>query len=218
QIRDRRTGFVSPLTDVVLVLNARPTALVSGDATICNGQSAVVQALLTGAAPWKVTWASNGVNLGVSNVLASPATLTVSPVDPFPNRTNAVTYTVTALSDANSCESFPTNISGSATIIINPRPTASVTGTNTICNGDSTILSADLTGIGPWTVRWSDGFEQTTNTSPGSSVTATRSVNPANLLPNYPTNFLYTVTAVSNATTCVANPGDLNGGALITVN
>jgi len=37
-------------------------------------------------------------------------------------------------------------------------PTATVTGSATICAGQTTEIRADLTGSGPFTVRWSDGF------------------------------------------------------------
>jgi hypothetical protein len=81
-----------------------PTAVVSGDAAICLGSSTTIQAALTGAAPWTVTWSDGIVQSGVA---ASPATRLVSPV-------TTTIYTVTAISDVN-CASVGT---GSATVMV----------------------------------------------------------------------------------------------------
>lgn len=87
---------------------APATATVSGDATICFGASATIQAALTGAPPWSVTWSDGVVQ---SNVPASPATRLVSP-------TATTTYTVTAVADANG----PGTASGSAQVVVSPPP------------------------------------------------------------------------------------------------
>jgi hypothetical protein len=64
---------------------------------------------------------------------------------------------------------------------------AAVSGTTTICNGSATTIQAALTGTGPWTLTWSDGFIQTVAASP-----ANRSVAP-------PATTTYTITSVSTA-------------------
>jgi len=172
-----------------ITVNALPTATVSGSATICAGSSTTLTAALTGTGPWNVTW-SDGVTQ--SAVAASPATRSVSP----PTTT---TYTVTSVSDAN-CTG---TTSGSAVITVKALPTATVSGDAEICAGSSTMLTAALTGTGPWNVTWSDGVTQTgVATSP-----ATRSVSPA-------TTTTYTVTSVTS--NGCSNTG--TGSATITVN
>jgi hypothetical protein len=178
---------------------------------------------LSGAAPWTVTWSSNGIVVAViSNVLSNNHTYTVTPVNPNLNNAITTVYTVTALSDGNTCDAFPSNFTGSASITINPRPTATLIDSNTICNGQTTAIRALLTGIGPWTVRWSDGVVQVTNVAVGNPVTLVRqlsSLEVTNLLPNLPTTHFFSVTSVSNATGCVANqPGDIQGTNSVTVN
>src|SRR5207249_2644020 len=74
-----------------LTVNARPTSVASGSATICNGGSTTISAALTGTGPWTVTWSDAVVQTGV---VSSPATRSVSP-------STTTTYTVTALTDAN---------------------------------------------------------------------------------------------------------------------
>ena len=112
---------------VTVTVDPKPTAAVSGSAAICPGGATLVQAVLTGTAPWTVTW-SDGVTQ--SGVAASPATRSVSPA-------GTTTYTVTALSDAHCAGTA----SGSAAVVVNPRPTASAGGSAEICAGGSTPLS-----------------------------------------------------------------------------
>jgi hypothetical protein len=85
-------------------------------------------------------------------------------------------------------------------------PTATVRSADStaICSGSSATIHADLTGIGPWNVTWSDGTVQT-------NVTAS----PATLSVSPTSTRSYTVTEVSDATGC--SPGTASGSAMITV-
>jgi hypothetical protein len=109
--------------------------------------------------------------------------------------THTITYTFT---DVNGC----TN-SATASIKVNALPTATVSGSAFICLGSSTMISAALTGTGPWNVTWSDGVTQNGVASP-----ATRSVSPGSTT-------TYTVTNVTDANGC-SNIG--TGSAIVTVN
>ena len=176
-------------------VNAHPTAAVSGSATICNSSSTSISAALTGTGPWNVTWSDGTHQNGVSS---SPATRSVS-------SSATTTYTVTALTDAN-CTAQGGDLTGSAVVTVNTRPTATVSGSATICAGSSTSISSALTGTGPWNVAWSDGTHQNgVSASP-----ATRSVSPS-------ATTTYTVTALTDAN-CSALGGDLMGSAVVTVN
>ena len=222
QTRDLRTGFTnaSPMP-VTLTLYPRPTAAVTGTNVICNGESTLIQAALTGVAPWTVVWSSNGIPIITnSGVMIPNNTITVSPVNPLLNNATNVLYSVSAVSDFFGCGGFTNNLTGGALITINPRPTASVTGTNTICNGQSTPVHAALTGLGPtWTVTWtSNGVPFLTHTV--ATRTDTVQVSPVDANLNGATNALYVVSALTDQSTgCTNNqPGDLKGGALITIN
>jgi polygalacturonase len=177
---------------VVTSTCVNPTANVSGGGTICSGNSANIQAALTGTQPWSVTWSDGLVQSGVTT---SPAMRTVSP-------TSNTNYTVTALSDSTGCPAG--TLSGVASVTVNGHPTATVSGGGTVCGGNSVNIQAALTGTQPWSVTWSDGTVQSgVTTNP-----ATRSVSPP-----FSTN--YTVTALSDATGCGA--GALSGSASVTV-
>ena len=76
----------------------------------------------------------------------------------------------------------------------------------TICSGGSATIHADLTGTGPWLVKWSD--ESTPDNVSSSPVT--RVVSPASTT-------VYTITSLSDNSGCVAPP-TLSGSATVTVN
>ena len=105
---------------------------------------------------------------------------------------------------------------------INPRPTAALLSFNTTtCNeGPVYTLTNTLTGFGPWTVAWNDGYIQTTNGPVGSPVTLVRTVNPTNSIGvNTASNNVYFVTNVEDANTCIGNlPGDITGVVTNTIN
>ncbi|MCC6129447.1 MAG: immunoglobulin domain-containing protein [Acidobacteria bacterium] len=176
---------VSPSAE--LTVSVVPTALVTGGAQLCAGESTTIQAALTGTGPFSILW-SDG--LQQNNVTASPVVRTVTPG-------STTVYTITTIQNAT-CTGTS---SGSATVTVNPVPTGVVSGSTTICGGGSANLSVSLTGTGPWDLTWSDGFLQTSATSP-----AVRSVTPA-----FTTT--YTVTALSDST-CT---GSATGSATVTL-
>jgi len=177
---------------VVTVPCINPTASVSGGGTICSGDSANIQATLTGTGPWNVTWSDGFVQNAVAS---SPAMRSVSPL-------TSTNYTVTGLSDATACPAG--TLSGSASVNVLARPTANVSGGGQVCGGSSVNIQAALTGTSPWSVTWSDGFVQNAVTSSP----ATRSVSP-------PVSTNYTVTALSDSNGCPS--ASLSGSAPVTV-
>ncbi|MCC6723160.1 MAG: gliding motility-associated C-terminal domain-containing protein [Saprospiraceae bacterium] len=124
-----------------------PTVTISGTGEFCQGTTPNLSLNLdlTGQQPWVVTYTING---------GAPITVTV-PSSPFSLPVSvAGTYTLVSVSGANQCTNTAT---GSATIVENPSPTASLTGGGTICegSGETIPLSIVLTGEAPWSVQWS---------------------------------------------------------------
>ena len=151
---------------------APATATVSGDATICFGASATIQAALTGTPPWNVTWSDSVVQ---SNVQTSPATRVVSP-------TATTTYTVTAVADANG----PGTASGSAQVVVGPPPPPLVMNAPSVVGQDSPNRVASVASIGGAVYAWTitngaitsgQGTNQITFTSGAAGTTLTLSVN-----------------------------------------
>lgn len=98
-----------------VIVKPLPTAAVSGGGAVCTGNTATVSVSLTGTGPWSITYAINGTNQPVVNgIISSPYTITTG---------TAGTYTIVAVSDAN----CPGTFSGSAVVVINSKPIASIT-------------------------------------------------------------------------------------------
>lgn len=101
---------------------------ISGNTTICSGQSTILSATGEGSFVW-----SNGEN------------------GSFVTVTDPGTYTITA-SMLNGCIS-----SDSVVVIVNPRPSPSIIGDDTICQGQT----ATLTATGGVSYIWSNGSTDT---------------------------------------------------------
>jgi hypothetical protein len=119
---------------------ARPTAAVSGGATICAGGSATVTATLTGVAPFSVTWSDGNVQNVASGTTAARS---VSP-------SATTTYTVTVITDAN-CSGTS---SGSATVTVNTLPAFTQPPNQTIPKNTKATLTVNPTGTAPFTYEW----------------------------------------------------------------
>ncbi|KXK39636.1 MAG: PKD domain-containing protein [Bacteroidetes bacterium OLB9] len=103
---------------------------------------------------------------GVSYVWSTGETTSSIDVSPVVN----TTYTVTA-TDANGCSN-----TASATVIVNGLSiNASITGDDEICLGESTVLTAELSGGTPLSYLWNTG-ETTASITVNPSVTSTFSV------------------------------------------
>jgi len=183
-----------------------PTATVSGDASICAGTSTIIQAALTGTAPWEVTWSDGVTQTGVSS---SPATRSVNP-------SSTTTYTVTAVSDALCAgTSF-----SSAVVTVNPRPTAVASGSATIPPGGS----APLSGSGGVSCSWSpatglsDPASCSPTASPSSTTTYTLTVADANGCDstNNPTVTVTVASQTPTTTTLVSSPNPSAFGQPVT--
>jgi uncharacterized protein YjdB len=132
----------TPFTATVIV-NPKPTAVISGTKSICIGQTADITITLTGTSPWSVTYtettASGTVTNTVPGIISTTFIFAVAP-------TVNTTYAITAVSDANCTGTF----SGSAVITVNPLPT--ITGTLNVCVGSSITLTGSPTkaAANPW--------------------------------------------------------------------
>jgi gliding motility-associated-like protein len=94
------------------------------------------------------------------------------------------------------------------TIRLYPRPTATLTGTNTICEGTNTPISFALTGNGPWTLTY-------TRTIDGVTETITQNVLTSPFVTNEEAG-TFALVSLSDAN-CTALPSGLTGTATITV-
>ncbi|HPT10807.1 MAG TPA: hypothetical protein PL087_10390, partial [Bacteroidales bacterium] len=174
-----------------------PTATLSGGGTICAGASVDLNVAFTGTAPWTITYTDGTTPVTVSGITANPYTLTVTPEA-------TATYTISNVTDGNLCSNVGT---GSAAILVNPLPTATISGGTAICPGGSATISVDLTGTAPWNFTYFDGTAYT----PVTGVMTT----PYTFLVAPTATTTYTITEVTDANLCM-NTG--TGSAEIIVN
>ena len=137
---------------VTVTVNSLPTAAISGTSTICNGTTTTITA-------------SGATSYAWSGSLGSNASVMVSPIS-----TTAYTVTVT---DGNGCTDTETS-----TVTVNSLPTASISGTTTICSGASTTLTAS--GASGFTWSGNLGINASVMVSPTSTTPYTVTVTDSN--------------------------------------
>ncbi len=178
-----------------------PTAsVISGNATICSGESTNISVAITGgASPYTVVYNNGSSNIMV-NSYNSGDNISVSP-------TSTTTYTLVSVTDANGC--VGTGNSGSAVITVNDGSSAAtMSGTATITSGNSTPISVAITGgSSPYTLEYSDGSNNTTINSYTSGTAI--SVSPTS-------NTTYSIVSITDSNGCVGTGN--TGSAIITVN
>ncbi len=116
-----------------------PIANLSGGATLCVGETANVTIdFVGGNFPYDIE-ISDGANAVVANLtgIFSDTTIQFTPTD-------TITYKITALSDANSCDAI--DFGDSTTFIVNPLPVATIASAGDFCFGtDQAEITFTLT-------------------------------------------------------------------------
>ena len=144
-------GLGCSATDsATITVNPTPTTTITPNPTICAGDTTTL--IATGGTSY--LWNNSAIT---SSINVNPPTTT--------------NYSVT-ITAASGCSRVRT-----ATVFVNPTPTASITGNNVICNGDSTTLTAS----GGQSYSWSNAASTATITvAPSSTTTYTVTVTDAN--------------------------------------
>jgi hypothetical protein len=167
--------------------------LQTGTSFVCAGQPEIIGVDFIGTGPFTFEYAENGVAQG-------PITTTDQPYEIFalPSADTTI-YTLLYVS-ANNCDG---TAFGADTLILAPPPTAVLSGSTTVCPGDSANLVVNFTGPGPYLIRY------TANTVLQAPVFATS--NPFVLKVGPSANTLYELTQV-NANGCL---GTASGTAMV---
>lgn len=98
-------------------VNPNPILTITGNTTVCNGQSTTLQA--------------NGASSYQWNTGASTATINLTPA-------NTAVYSVSGINSITGCSATI-----SQTVVVNPLPIVTISGNTTICNLQSTTLTAN---------------------------------------------------------------------------
>jgi len=202
------TFKVYPNTGFLLNLSGQSITLSNGQAGADNNTGWALESSVDGFSTVLFTTNLNSVTPGAW----APMTVTLPTSASWNNLTN-ITFRFYFFTDASGTADFFNHIAVRGSTVASctpPTATVSLTGSSSICSGQTTTVQAALTGTQPWTVTWLDGAGGTNFTQSGvTSSPATRTVTPASTR-------TYTVTAVTDNTGCAG--GTSSGSAAVTVN
>ncbi len=123
--------------NVIVTVNTLPTADAGLDNTICNGESATLDASGSSGTPTLLYSWDNGLGAGVTHVVSPTVT---------------TTYTVT-VTDGNTCTATASTI-----ITVNDLPVVYAGADQSIPNGTNTLIDATVSGgSGTYSYDWSPG-------------------------------------------------------------
>lgn len=163
-----------------VVVNPLPTATIAGSTSVCQNASAPLITFTGtgGTAPYTFTYK---INNGTSQTITTTSGNSVS----IPAPTNSAgTYVYSLLSVQESSSTNCSNAaSETATITVNPLPSASIAGSATVCQNEAPP-SITFTGNGataPYTFTYqiNNGNSQTISTTAGNSISIPATTNSA---------------------------------------
>ncbi|MES2591055.1 MAG: PKD domain-containing protein [Bacteroidota bacterium] len=195
----------------IITVNPLPTATISGTTQVCKN-AADPNITFTGAGgtpPYTFTYTINGAGQGpITTFIGNSVSIAASS-----SADGTFIYDLISVKDASStaCSQLQ---SGTATITVNPLPTATVSGTTAVCK-NAGAPSITFTGAGataPYTFTYmiNSGGNQTLSTLTGNSITVVVPTDSAG-------SYTYSIVSVQDASTTACSQAQ-NGGATITVN
>ena len=192
---------------VKVSINSSPTATISGTSEVCNGDAnpTITFTGADGVAPYTFTYNINGGSNNTVISTGNTATLSVNT-----DTDGTFTYNLVSVEDAGFVSQAQT---GSASVTVNPLPTASISGTTSVCIDDTNpeITFTGANGNAPYTFTYNiNGGASSTIVSTGN--TAVISVNTS----SYGT-FTYNLVSVEDASSTNCSQTQ-TGSAVITVN
>ncbi len=201
------TGCALSVSGSPLTVNPLPTATLNAITAVCTGNTATLTGTLTGTGPWSFTYTIDGGAPQASGSIASSPFSISTPVLNLPGSPKSIL--ITGISDANcTATAFP----AAQTVVVNPRPTATLNAITAVCAGNSATLTGTLTGTGPWNFTYT--IDGGATQASGSIATSPFSITtPVLNLPGSPKSIL--ITGISDANcTATAFPAAQN----VTVN
>jgi hypothetical protein len=193
-----------------ITVNPLPSATISGNTSVCqNSASPVITFSGTGgSAPYTFIYRVNGGS-DQSATTTSGNSVTVSVPTSTPG---TFAYTLVSVRDGSSTTCL-NSASGTATVVVNPLPLASISGNTAVCQNTTAplITFAGTGGAAPYTFtyRINGGANQTITTTSGNTVTVAAPSTTAG-------SFTYSLISIQDAssTTCTATA---NGSVTVTV-
>ncbi|WP_291128532.1 choice-of-anchor J domain-containing protein [Flavobacterium sp. UBA7682] len=190
----------------VITVGALPTATISGTATVCQNAAnpTITFTGANGAEPYTFTYTING---GANQTLTTTTGNSVS--ISVPTATVGVfTYDLVSVASAGLSSCSQTQ-SGSAVVTVEALPTATISGTTTICTGLTATITFNGTANATVTYTVNGGANQTIVLDGSGNATITTTALTATTT--------YTLVSVTSSTVAACSQA-LTGAAVITVN
>jgi hypothetical protein len=188
------SGCPSVGTPVTINVNPLPTASLSNSGPVCNGSNGTATLTLGGSAgPWNLSYTVNsGPAVSLTNQ-TSPLVINL----PAPLAANQ-TIQLTALADAGTtCVAAAATLSAaSTTVVVDPLPTATLSNSGPVCEGNPATVTVSLNGVGPF------DFTYTVNGANPVSVTAVAGPTYTITNPSLLADETYALTALTTAHGC----------------
>jgi gliding motility-associated-like protein len=163
--------FTAPLPSATVTVQALANATISGGTNVCQNGTAPVITFTgsNGTAPYTFTYNINGgANQTVFSPNNSPIATVIAPI----TTTGTFVYNLVSVQGTGAITCVR-NLALSQTVVVNPVPSATITGSNTVCQGApaQTITFTGTGGTLPYTFTYSfnGGPNQTITTSGGLS-------------------------------------------------
>jgi len=213
KVEDSTTGCSRTIGgSATVTVNPLPQASISGTTSVCRNS---VSPLITftgsnGTTPYTFTYT---VNDGPERTVTTSSGSNIATVSVSTGTVGVYIYELVSVEDgsATGCSQDQT---GSATVTVNPLPTASISGTTSVCRNDSPPLLTftGASGISPYTFTYTinDGPENTVTTISGNSVTVPAPTGTAG-------TFIYDLVSVRDNNSPACEQAQ-SGSAIITVN
>ncbi len=145
-IVNNTTGCRDSVSQVVSV-NAQPTATLSGNGTICQGNSFVINTTFTGTPPFSFTYTDGTSNYFVSNVTTNLYGLGVSPLA-------TSTYTIISMNDAYCSASTAQVTSTKSVVIVDTAKFTTQPISKASCVGNTVLFTTKVSTNALVTYQW----------------------------------------------------------------
>ncbi|MEQ1552999.1 MAG: PKD domain-containing protein [Ferruginibacter sp.] len=185
-----------------VVVQATPTATITGTISLCKDAAApsITFNGVNGIAPFTFTYNINGGATQTVSTIA-PATSITIPVSMA--ATGTFVYNLLSVQNTGPTTCITNFTTASATVIINPVPTATISGTTSVCQvaGAQTVTLTGAGGTAPYTFTYSiNGVTQPTIVSTGNIATIIAPVTTVG-------TFVYNIISIKDAssTLCIKN-------------
>jgi gliding motility-associated-like protein len=137
-------------TSIVIGTTPPPTGSISGDVTICEGESADITFTLSGTGPFTIALRNEETGaLEAVPLLNDGDTFSVSPLV-------NTTYTLESVTDAN-VPACSYTVESEVTITVRPPVTANFLNAGNICVGENLDLELDIDQAGTFDITYNDG-------------------------------------------------------------